>query len=81
MLRLLGYYMKRDVSAEPWARDIVKVWTIRTLYLKRSVSMKTIPNSIQADVSEIDVERQDAMQKNNFFIVLRKVQKFYTTTR
>jgi hypothetical protein len=81
MLRLIGYYMKRDVSGEAWARDIVKVWTIRTLYLKRSVSMKTVPNSIQADVSEIDVERQDAMQKNNFFIVLRKVQKFYTATR
>jgi serine/threonine protein kinase len=79
ILRLIGYYMKRDVSREEWAVSISKVWAVRTLYLKRSISMKTVPTSIKKDVGGIDVERQDAMQKNNFFITLRKVQKFYTS--
>lgn len=78
ILRLIGYYMKRDVSSEQWAVSISKVWAIRTLYLRRSISMKTVPASIKQDTGGIDVERQDAIQKNNFFITLRKIQKFYT---
>jgi serine/threonine protein kinase len=76
--RLIGYYMKRDVSSEEWAVSISKVWAIRTLYLKRSLSMKSVPKSIKQDVRGVDVLRQDAIQKNNFFVTLRKVQKFYT---
>lgn len=79
ILRLIGYYMKRDVGGEEWAVSISKVWAVRTLYLKRSISMKTVPASIKRDVGGIDVERQDAIQKNNFFITLRKIQKFYTS--